>query len=206
MGHDFTVPRGIDITNLSGIQEGYTIDITEEGYALFEVNISADNIKNTFYKLATLVKPPCFMVIEIPTSEEEEDKIRLTDNAPYYNDLYYYDDIEPEKMKEIFEKYQDFFIHDGLINFGFGSHEGFDEIFIGKYKIGYIYADEPNKYMHLFAAIGVERLDTMRTVWENFDDDNPGSRFALDFNEKSIYNMIEELKEDGFYFAERRPE
>lgn len=49
-------------------------------------------------------------------------------------------------------------------------------------------------------------MEQMRTVWSTFTADTPGRRICVKKNGIDIYEMIEELKEQGLYLAERRSE
>ena len=103
-----------------------------------------------------------------------------------------------------FLRYKELLVHDGMINFGFGSHHGMDEIYVGKYKIFTIYTDEVQKYYDTLSLLGIPRVEELKTVWNNISEITPGRRSRIIHNGMDIYQMVELLTEKGLYFAERR--
>jgi len=91
-----------------------------------------------------------------------------------------------------------------MICFGIGSHLGQDEVFIGKYKIFYIFTKEVEKYILILEGKGVFLEENQKIVYDNFSDDSCGERFVIGDKKFNIYTMLEELKQEGLYFAERR--
>ena len=85
-----------------------------------------------------------------------------------------------------------------MANFGFGSHQGHDEVFVGPYKMFEIYADTPEKYRLVLQDLGLKQQDPLKTVWENFRQDAPRRRNRID-GKPSIWDMLDELKKRGFY-------
>lgn len=98
----------------------------------------------------------------------------------------------------------DFCLDDGATNFGFGSHEGYDEVFVAKYKIAYIYTDTPSKYVGVLDQMRMPRVEGLKTVWENVSENSPGSTTALEIGGKRIYELVQALKEHGLYFSGHR--
>ena len=190
--------------DLSGIEEGYQFIESDQGYFVFTINVSAENISNTFQHLAVHVEAPGFLVLEIPTHEDIEKEIRESESDPYHNDVFYLDGIDFNKAKAVIDPIENLLINDGMIHFGFGSHAGHDEVFIGPYKIFTIFAEEPGKYVAALKELGIPEVESLKTVWDNFTEDTPGQRFALDDVETTIYEIVDGLKEEGLYFAERR--
>lgn len=200
----FRLAEGVEVNDLTGIEQGYELNQSEEGYYTFTVNVSAENMPHVFNELSGLVIGPGFIVFEIPTHEDEEKNLRQSESDPYHNDVYYLDGISWAKAKTIIDANTHLLFNDGMIHFGYGSHSGYDEVFVGQYKILTIYAEQPAKYQSALESLGIPRFDDLTTVWDNFTDDSPGKRFALTDLDKTIYEIVEELKAEGLYFAERR--
>jgi hypothetical protein len=200
----FQLPRGIQVADLNGIHESYSVTVTGEGYHVFTVNVSAENIHRVFCRLAAEVNEPAFLLLETGTHRDVEKQLRKNDTDPLHKDVYYLDGQKWTSAKSIIDSYSDLFVHDGQISFGFGSHKGHDEIFVGPYKIFTIFADEPTKYEAALVELGITKVQKLKTVWDNFTPDSPGQRAALADVTPTIWDMIEQLKQKGLYFAERR--
>lgn len=199
----FQLAEGIEVSSLEGISEGYSEDQTEEGYHLFTVNVSAENIPTYFLALSQMVGEPAYFVVEVPVDEAEEQQLRQDETDPFHKAVYYLDGIDYKQAEAIFRSHQRLFVHDGMVNFGFGSQQGYDEVFVGEYKIFTIFADSPEKYRKTLAQLGVPFRPELRTVWDNFTQDTPGRRSVL--REKpTIWDMLEQMKLEGFYYAETR--
>lgn len=205
MRSEFKLAAGVAVTDLSGISEGYSLRQIDEGYSVFTVNVSADRLENTFMSLARLVRTPGFALIEIPTRLQDEEQIRDDDRAPFHKDVYYLDGIESDRFEALFLEEPELFVGDGEITFGFGSHQGTDEVFVDRYKLTRIYADEPEKYIQALEALGYERREPLRTVWDNITPQTPGRIEIITIEGRTIYDLMETLeREEGFYFAERK--
>ena len=204
MTPEFQLPRGIEVADLTGIHESYSVTTAEGGYHVFTVNVSAENIHRVFCRLASEVNEPAFLLLETGTHRDEEQELRKKETDPFHKDVYYLDGMKWGDARSMAESYSELFIHDGGINYGFGSHEGHDEVFVGPYKIFSIYADEPAKYHAALQELGISQDECVKTVWDNFTQDSPGRRIVLPDAKPTIWDMIEELKEKGLYLAERR--
>jgi len=200
----FQLAEGIEIENLSGIHEAYSMEKTADGYFIFKINVSAPNIIQVFRSLSQQIKEPGFFLIEVGTHESIEKQLRKNDTDPFHKDVYYLDGKSWEDIDNILSKFHYLLSQDGGVNFGFGSHAGHDEVFVSPYKIFYIYADEPSKYVTALKKLGFEKVAHLKTVWNNFTSESPGRRNVLTETEQSIWDMIEELKKEGLYLSERR--
>ena len=201
----FQLPRGIEIENLDGIREGYSVSLSEGGFHVFTINVSANNILRVFTRLAAEVKQPGFLLLESGTHQDIEKQLRKNETDPFHRDVYYLDGLRWADADEIVDSYSELLVHDGEINFGFGSHDGHDEVFVGPYKVFSIYADQPEKYIAALTELQILRVDRLKTVWENFTPESPGRRKVLTGDSgTTIWDMIGELKQRGLYLAERR--
>ncbi|HEX9058808.1 MAG TPA: hypothetical protein VF941_01370 [Clostridia bacterium] len=199
----FNLVKGVNVKNLDGIYESYKVQNTKD-FCFISVNVSAEKIGALFKELCSYVRTPGFLVIEVPTNANIEKEIRKNDTDSFHNDAYYIDGQSYEDIAAIFDKYSELLINDGFVKFGFGSHSGYDEIFVVDYKIFHIYADEPQKYLDVLERYEIKKKEDYKTVWENFSPESPGSSMSIHIDGCSIYDMVEELKGNGLYFAERR--
>lgn len=200
----FKLPEGIEVANLSGIFEAYSVKRMPDGHYVFTLNVSAENIATVFCRLAAEVNEPAFLLFEMPTHRDIEEQLRKSDTDPFHRDIYYFDGLVWDNAKGIFDQYQYLLYNDGEVNFGLGSHEGHDEVFVAAYKIFHIYADDPRKYHEALKELGFEEVPQVKTVWENFSEQAPGRRLVLKNADPTIWQMVEQLKDRGLYLAERR--
>jgi len=200
----FRVADGIQVTDLTGVAEGYAVKVVPDGYSVFTVNVSAERLAEVFRTLAREVSGLGFFLLETGSHRDVEEQLRTKPTDPLHKDVFYLDGIGVERALEILAENERNLIHDGGVNFGFGSHEGHDEVFVGPYKIVYIYADEPEKYRRALERLGYPKRETLKTVWDNFGPDTPGHRGILEDARPTRWEMIDALKEQGLYLAERR--
>jgi hypothetical protein len=52
--------------------------------------------------------------------------------------------------------------------------------------------------------LGFQKEENLKTIWQTFTRNSPGKRNVLVHAEKTIWQMIDELKKEGLYLAERR--
>jgi hypothetical protein len=204
MASTFKLPNGIQVADLNGIHESYSVTVAGDGYHVFTVNVSAENIHRVFCRLAAEVNEPAFLLLETGSHRDIEKQLRTKDDDPLHNDVYYLDGQKWADAKSVIDSYSNLFVHDGQICFGFGSHKGHDEVFVGAYKIFTIYADEPAKYEAALAELHIAKVPKVKTVWDNFAKESPGQRSTLPDITPTIWDMIERLKQKGLYLAERR--
>ncbi len=204
MGERFQLAEGINVANLDGIAEGYSVQQPDAGHARFVANVSVERLELAVLELASLVNSPGHLIIEKGTHRDEEERLRKTDADPFHCDVFYLDNIAYSAFREIFLRYARFFVHCGGTNAGFGSGKGTDEVFIGSYKVLAIYTHEPGKYVRAFERLRVPACPELKTVWDNFTAEAPGERRVITVAGKTIHDAVDELKKEGLYFAERR--
>lgn len=201
----FQIVEGNYVPNLQGVQEEYTKQFANTHWCI-QINVSAEHIDELFRQLCSQVRQPSFLLFEHGANQKEEEQLRSSDQDPYHKDIFYIDGLDYKGFESIYGRYQELLVHDGEICFGLGSHDGIDEVYVGDYKIFTIFTDTPDKYQRILHKAGFEMSESMKTVWNNFTQDNPGQRRCVKKNGIDIYEMINELKEQGIYLAERRPE
>jgi len=200
----FRLARGVSAVDLAGVVEGYSVGDSAAGYVQIEVNVSAENISDTFLYLCRQVTTPGFMVFEVAMDESEEAELSAKSNDPYHNDIYYLDDMAFSDFDLIYREYEEFFIHDGLLNVGFGSHNGVDEVLISGYKIFSILATKPEKYIAALNDLGFVESDSLITVWDNFTETAPGHRKSLTVKGRDVDDIVDLLTKRGMYYSEVR--
>ncbi|MBB6053933.1 hypothetical protein [Armatimonas rosea] len=200
----FQLVRGVKVADLSGVHEGYSLLHAQEGYWVFTVNVSAENLKRDFYRLAGEVSGRGFLVLERGTPKAVEEKLRKRPSDPLHVDVYYLDGQTWATVKPLIERFEETLFCDGEINFGYGSHVNNDEVFVGAYKRIAIYAVDPQKYETALRELGIPREDALRTVWDTLSPSNPGSRHALKDTPFTIQQVFEHLEPKGLHFAEHR--
>jgi hypothetical protein len=203
-GTEFKTVEGVRVPSTEGIHEAYSVSLTDEGYHRFTINVSAQNIPRVYKRLSSEVCEPGFFLLEVGSPEDAEKELRKNDSDPFHKDVYYLDGITREMTEKIFSQYENLLVNDGMISFGFGSHEGRDEVYVGAYKVFRIYADEPDKYIAALAELGLPREEDVKTVWQTITRTTPGRRETLEGQDETIWDMIDDLKKRGLYFAERR--
>jgi hypothetical protein len=200
----FQFGRGIQIPNPAGIHEAYSLQKTARGFWLFQINVSASHIPTVFKRLIAEVPTPGYLIVETPTIESEEVKLRKTPADPFHKDVFYWNGISTEQALTSFTNYEEILVNDGGVNIGFGSHSGIDEVFIGAYKIFEVYANNPEKFQQALTQLGLKEEPKIKTVWDTFTQSAPGTRQALTGQLKTKWDMLTELKAQGLQFAERR--
>ena len=204
----FQLASGVNVPHLTSIKQGYQVRQGKK-YTVFTINISRENLESTIITLVQLVAVPGFFVLEMPTHKDTELQLRKSNDDPFHKDVYYLDGQESEGFKELWNEARELLLDDGMVTFGFGSHPNctdgkYDEVFIGKYKILTIYSNNPDKFTQVLAEFNIPLVEELRTVWDNFSQENPGTAESIKVGGKDIYNLVESLKGRGLYFKEHR--
>lgn len=200
----FQLVTGVTASNLDGVYEGFSVHDSGRGFSEITINVSAEKIEATYLGLCRLVRQPAFGLVEIPTNQKAELLLRTSPTDPFHVDVYYYDRMTYENHTGLIKAYSPFFVNDGQITFGYGSHEGYDEVYVGRYKVFSIYTDDPAKYIRFLEWNTYERREPLRTVFDNFSEATPGMTASTTFEGKTIYDLVEVFTRGGFYMAERR--
>lgn len=195
MTDNFNVGEGIDIESLDGIHECYEIN----GDNLI-ANVSFENVKPLLRNLCNALTAPLFFFIELPCEEEEEKNLTKIDDC-FHKNVYYLDNCTTNVILAIIKRYGDLLLNDGLVQFGFASHDDEDEISVGKYKIISIYSKNIKKYSAILENNDIHRENKIKTVWDNFSKTSPGAVTTVEVDGETIYDIVENLKEVGMYFS-----
>jgi hypothetical protein len=182
-----------------------------EGYEIKEnriyANVNASKVLGMMRKFIETHNEPLFMILEIPSKEEDG----ITESKTLYNvcdcmDVYFWDGLKNEEAIDCLDALGHFLIKDGLNIFGFGGHESHEEILFGKYNVMTVYANDTDKYKAFFSAFEIEQTDTLVTAWDTFDPEHPGecTRYMSEKTGKTIFDIPEIYKEYGMYLYEQR--
>lgn len=199
----FQTVEGNYVPNAQELQEEF-VKTCNGNYWRFEINVSAEHIDTLFVELCSKVQQPSFLIFEHGTNEKYEKELRASEQDPFHKDVFYLDGVGYEKFQTIYSKYKDLLIHDGEICFGYGALNQTDEIYVGAYKVFSIFTESPEKYELILNRNGFVEKENMITVWDKFTSETPGRRNTVNKYGIDIYDMIEDLKKEGLYLAERR--
>lgn len=200
----FRTVDGVTVPDLTGVAEGYSVKTAPAGYSDFTVNVSAERLAYVFRELSSQVAGLGYFLLETGTPRDIEETLRHKPSDPFHRDVFYLDGITVERAHAILAANERNLIHDGGVNFGFGSHKSRDEVFVGTYKIVRIYTDAPEKYREALKRLGFPKRETLKTVWDNLGPNTPGKRTILEDARPTRWEMIDALKTEGLHFAERR--
>ena len=191
------------------------INLKEE-YKVFDkwisANISAENIRKVVNKFIEIEEGNQFcLFIELPSNQEDENVIGVTQEGYcqvdcLHMDVYYLDDISADQLMGLLDIFEDILVNDGLSSFGVLSQSGRE---IGKYKYNVIKAyshDGLSPIVKVFTALDIPETDELITAWNYFSKDNPGISEIYNKDGKTIYDVVDTLKEIGMYKAEQREE
>lgn len=191
--------RGCKIHDSALLYEGY-----QQIDSGFVANVNADKIQFLFERFIKLHDELCFIIIEVPTNAKEEEAFLSDGTSPLHKDVYYIDGLTPASAVGFLNVYGEWLIHDGMSSFGIGIHSGANEIVRGKYNVVTVYTRDKQKYDGFFETFGISQVVDLKTAWDCFTSDTPGESFLYTHKDKTIYDLIEHLKQYGLYFAERR--
>ncbi|MDE5670489.1 MAG: hypothetical protein K2I14_03365 [Eubacterium sp.] len=203
----FNLIKGAKISNNILLKEEYEIN----GNWIY-ANISAENIRKVIDKFVEIEKGNKFcLFIETPANIADENVIGMYNEGFYqldgkHMDVYYLDNIMDEYVIYLLDKFGDILINDGLSHFGVLSQSGRE---IGKYKYNVIKAytrDDLLPLIKVFNSFDVLETDNLVTAWDYFSQDNPGESELYKKDGKTIYDVVDELKEIGLYKYEQREE
>lgn len=201
----FNFIKGAKIRESIVLKEEYEID---ENWIY--ANISAENIRKVIDKFLEIEKGNRFcLFIEKPANITDENVIGMDDEGFYqlgskHMDVYYLDNITDEYVVYLLDKFGDILINDGLSHFGILSQSGRE---IGKYKYNVIKAytrDDLLPLIKVFNSFEIPETDNLVTVWDYFSQDSPGESELYKKDGKTIYDIVETLKEIGLYKHEQR--
>ena len=192
-------------------------DALEEGFKQedrsFYANLHAEHIEGAMRAFLLRQKEELFFFLELPAAEDEEKKLReewekqnREGDAPLHRDVYYWDGITPDAALSLLDEHGELLIQDGMSFFGFGVRSFSAEIQKWKYNLVTLFAREPERYRDFFPGLGIPEREELTTAWDTFSPSTPGDCVAIRVGGRSAFDLAEELKPKGLYFAQRREE
>ena len=147
----------------------------------------------------------------MPSNRKDENIVGVTEEGYYqavslHIDVYYLDNISADYLIELLNLFDDILVNDGLSSFGVLSQSGRE---IGKYKYNVIKAysnDDLSPIVEVFTALDIPETYELVTAWNYFSYDDPGESKIYNLEGKTIYDVVDTLKEVGMYKAEQRVE
>lgn len=194
--------KGCNVPDSNQLSEGYMV------YAKgIEANVNADKILSLFLDFIDAHLDFFFLIIEVPTNEKDEPKDENGNIPAYHKDVYYIDGMNAAEIRELLNKIGDIFINDGLAQIGVGAHNSRSEIMTDKYNRVYALGQNIPLFEAIFSKNAIPKAPNLMTAWDLFSKDKPGESYIIQENEKTVFDVLEELKKDtNIYFAERREE
>lgn len=195
----------------------YDPTILSQGYEIYEklitANVDCDNIRALIEGFIEMNKDvPLFLFVEVPAHIDDETISETFSDGSVaienqHKDIYYLDGISAEATIALLDQFEEILINDGLSAFGVGTPMG-EEIGKYRYNIVKVYGyEEAVHYIPLFEKVGIPRVDELVTAWDTISQDTPGTSVCYyDSNGRSVYDIVDTLKEVGMYKAEQREE
>ena len=193
------------------------MDLMQEGFIAdndrIDALVSAEHIQSVLENyLAVNKDADLFFFMEVPVNLDEEEIIKpRAETEPAiikstHRKVYYLDHISVETCLGLLEVFNELLINDGLAAFGFGTKNSE----IGKYKYNEMILhnhDDTCNFKGIFVLAGIPEKKEMAFAGDFFNDRNPGvAECYEDAEGRTVYDVIEVLKETGLYEAEIRTE
>ncbi|MGN1134566.1 MAG: hypothetical protein ACI4RN_08985 [Oscillospiraceae bacterium] len=191
----FKTVEGIEAVTADKIHSSYEVNENE-----IYSTVSAEIILPLVNKAVKALDEPLFFFIEIPCSEEEEEKFRSSDSDPLHYSCYYLDNCTTDVALAIVKRYGDLLLNDGFVRYGFGSLKTYEEIYCQNYQVISVYG-ETEKFTRCFEQLDIPKEDKIIALWDTFSEENPGIKSTVEVNGETIYDIVENLKPLGLYFA-----
>jgi hypothetical protein len=191
--------KGYHVANMTGISEGYEIQDN-----IILANVNADKQVEVIKHFIKVQEEPLFFILEIPTNESIELEIGNGLIEKLHKDIFYMDGCTKVEALTVLNRHSEILINDGLCKFGFASHKSGDELMVEKYGVVTIQSNQVVKYIDFYLEHEIKQTDNLKTAWDNFTDDNPGTAESYSTQDKTVYSIVEDLQSWGMYFAERR--
>jgi hypothetical protein len=193
--------KGCKINDSEQLHEQYELN-----NSVITANVNADRIQDVLQHFIDLQESLFFFIIELPSNENDELRLRRNNYDPMHKDIYYIDGLNKEAASNLITSYGELLINDGLSSFGIGLLDNTAEIMVRKYNVVTLWSNNIEKYSGFFEEHYINRTGQLITAWDTFNEDNPGECFLFEVDGKNVYSLVNELKDWGIYFAERREE
>ncbi len=203
-GKQFQLPSGITIQKHS-LKEGYTCEPYDEDAWKFTALISSERIADCLAQLFDTLEYPGFLILETPASKQQEENLS-TEDTKFHKNVYYWEGLSKEAAQAVYEENRVLLINDGLSSFGFGSHFGKEEVFVGRYKTIYIWTKTPEKFMFLLGGMDLRQRPVLFTLGDYIHSTNPCDLYSIQVNGMTVYDLIDTMLPKGLYLAKTTEE
>ena len=192
------------------LSKGYKITSKEELFEGFELkddntiiaNVGSDKIIDVVQHFICMQEEPLFFILELPVSCDRETPIREGVLDKMHKDIYFIDGLSKEDSLVLTIRYGELLVSDGMSNFGFASQKTHDEIMVEPYNIINLYSENISFYKDFYEPHEIKEVDNLKTAYDTFSKDTPGSKERVDVDGVSVYDLPELLKEWGMYLAD----
>lgn len=177
-----------------------------DGY--LTANVNADGILPLINSFIDLHEGPFFLILETPSSLQDESPDDKGNIEQLHKDVYYLDGMSAPLIHEILSIVGPVLVGDGLTQVGVGVHNGNAEIMTEKYNVVSIFlgSSSTEPYQGLMRRYSIPQLPTITTAWSLFSPSSPGKSVAIELEGHTAADAIDVLKSIGLYFAEQREE
>lgn len=177
-----------------------------DGY--LTANINADDILPLINSFIDLHEGPFFLILETPSSLQDESPDDKGNIEQLHKDVYYLDGMSAPFIHEILSIVGPVLVGDGLTQVGVGVHNCNAEIMTKKYNVVSIFlgSSSAEPYQGLMRRYSIPQLPTITTAWSLFSPSSPGESVAIELEGHTAADAIDVLKSIWLYFAEQREE
>lgn len=177
-----------------------------DGY--LTANVNADDILPLINSFIDLHEGPFFLILETPSSLQDESPDDKGNIEQLHKDVYYLDGMSAPFIHEILSIVGPVLVGDGLTQVGVGVHNCNAEIMTEKYNVVSIFlgSNSAEPYKGLMRRYSIAQLPAITTAWSLFSPSSPGESVAIELEGHTAADAIDVLKSIGLYFAEQREE
>lgn len=171
-------------------------------------NVNADDILPLINSFIDLHEGPFFLILETPSSLQDESPDDKGNIEQLHKDVYYLDGMSAPFIHEILSIVGPVLVGDRLTQVGVGVHNCNAEIMTKKYNVVSIFlgSNSAEPYQGLMRRYSIPQLPTITTAWSLFSPSSPGESVAIELEGHTAADAIDVLKSIGLYFAEQREE
>ena len=171
-------------------------------------NVNADDILPLINSFIDLHEGPFFLILETPSSLQDESPDDKGNIEQLHKDVYYLDGMSAPLIHEILSIVGPVLVGDGLTQVGVGVHNCNAEIMTKKYNVVSIFlgSNSAEPYQGLMRRYSIAQLPAITTAWSLFSPSSPGESVAIELEGHTAADAIDVLKSIGLYFAEQREE
>lgn len=194
--------KGHAVAKLNGLTEHYA----QTSDKWLSASVSASRIQLVFehFIKRQAKDEQFFLFIELPTSREIEDEL----DDGFHWDIYYLSGLTQQEALAFLETTNfQILIHDAMSYVGFGTR--FSQSELGLYAYNVMAAHAANgigELEALFESLGIPKQETLKSARDYITKEHYGVASTYAIDGKICYDVVEELKELGLYFYERRSE